>query len=190
MLSACGGSSSPGIHALHSDSVILAFGDSLTHGTGSSKEAAYPEVLSELLGGVQVVNAGISGEVSEQGRVRLIDLLQIHQPQLVILCHGGNDLLQRLDRQALKDNLRAMITNIKQQGIDVILVGVPQPALSLAVPDLYQHLAEDFQIPYQGDILAKVLADRHLKSDTVHPNGDGYYKIAQALAELINQAQL
>ena len=190
VLSACGDSTPPAIRALRADSVILAFGNSLTHGTGASDGQAYPTVLSGLLDGVRIINAGVSGEISEQGRARLPDLLAQHQPQLVILCHGGNDILRRQDRKALEKNLRAMLEAIKQQGADAILLGVPQPSLlSLSVPELYENLAQEFQIPYQGDILTEVLGDENLKSDTIHPNASGYQKIAQALAELIRQAQ-
>ena len=189
LLSACGNSAPPPIKTLRADSVILAFGDSLTHGTGAAKEKAYPAVLSRLLEGIQVVNAGIPGEVSEQGRARLPDLLQEHQPQVVILCHGGNDILRRQDRKVLENNLRSMLETIKQKGADIILLGVPQPSFSLSVPELYENLAEEFQIPYQGDILAEVLGDENFKSDTIHPNASGYQKIAQAVAELIRNAQ-
>lgn len=188
-LSACS-DSVPAIRALQSDSVILAFGDSLTHGTGTQRDNAYPAQLSQLLAGRTVINAGIPGEVSEQGRARLPALLAEHQPQLVILCHGGNDILRKMDRNQLRTNLQAMITTIQQQGADVVLLGVPQPSLiNLSVPDLYPQLAEEFDIPYQGDVLSNVLGDEDLKSDTVHPNAAGYRQMAEALAELITQAQ-
>ena len=186
---ACGDSKPPPITLLHSDSIILSFGDSLTYGTGAAKTQSYPAELSRLLDGVRVVNAGVPGELSAQGRARLPELLEQHQPQLVILCHGGNDLLRRQDRNALQDNLRVMLQAIKQQGADAILIGVPQPSLTVSVPDFYEAIADEFNIPYLGEVLADVLGDENLKSEPIHPNAAGYRQIAQTVADLIQQAQ-
>ncbi|MEJ2415039.1 MAG: GDSL-type esterase/lipase family protein, partial [Sulfurimonas sp.] len=79
---------------LSKDTTILAFGDSLTAGYGASKGQDYPAHLQRL-SGIKVINAGISGEVSADGLKRLPELLQEYKPQLVILCHGGNDILRK-----------------------------------------------------------------------------------------------
>ena len=72
---------------------ILAFGDSLTYGTGAQKGEDYPSVLASLTG-LEIINAGIPGEVSSDGLKRLPNLLDEHQPDLLILVHGGNDILK------------------------------------------------------------------------------------------------
>jgi len=45
---------------------------------------SYPAQLAQLINRT-VINAGISGEESDQGRARLAGLLEQHQPQLLIL---------------------------------------------------------------------------------------------------------
>jgi lysophospholipase L1-like esterase len=176
----------PTIRPLTPDATILAFGDSLTHGTGASAEQSYPTQLQELLG-VRVVNAGVPGEISAAGRKRLPGVLERMQPQLVILIHGGNDFLRRLDVDEAKKNLRAMIEACRQQGADVVLAGVPQLGLFLSPAPFYAELAEEYQLPYLADSLSDILKDNSLKSDSIHPNAAGYRQLAAALAELIRK---
>lgn len=180
--------SGPKLKTLSPGSVVLAFGDSLTHGTGAPAGESYPDVLSGLLG-LTVVNAGIPGEVSSEGRRRLPKLLAKHRPDLVILCHGGNDFLQRLERQGTIDNLRAMIDEIRGSGADVVLVAVPELGLFVEPPAFYVELAEEYGLPAEREILSDLLTDRSLKSDTIHPNAQGYRLMAEALHELIMDAQ-
>ena len=130
LLSACG-DDAPSISKLASDAVILAFGDSLTHGNGAKENESYPAVLQELTGR-KVINAGISGEESEPGLNRLPGLLEQHKPQLLILCHGGNDLLRKKDINKMESNIRNMIQLAKDKNIPVVMLGVPKPGLFLS----------------------------------------------------------
>lgn len=186
LVAACGGSPPP-LAPLGEDAVILAFGDSLTHGTGAREEESYPEVLSGLVGR-EVINAGRPGELSGEGLKRLPRELDRHRPDLVILCHGGNDLLRRRPESESRANLAAMVALIKERGIEVVLVGVPDPGLVLSPPALYREVAKDAGVPYEGDVLADVLGDNRLKSDLIHPNAQGYRQMAEALAELLRRA--
>ena len=72
------------IQPLSKHSVILALGDSLTSGAGTSPNNAYPAQLQNL-SGYQVINAGISGNTSEQALSRLPKLLKQYHPKLVII---------------------------------------------------------------------------------------------------------
>lgn len=177
----------PRLPRLAPDAVVLAFGDSLTAGTGADEGAAYPAVLAQLIGR-RVVNAGVPGEVSAEGRERLPALLDEVRPQLLILCHGGNDLLRGRERSEIDANLRVMIRTAQAQGTSVVLIGVPAPNLARAVPDFYRTLARELQLPYEGEMLGDILGDRSLKSDPIHPNAAGYRLFAQRLAALLKDA--
>ena len=153
----------PELEPLATDAVVLAFGDSLTFGTGAGPGEGYPEVLSGLIGRT-VVSAGVPGEVSADGLLRLPALLDREQPALLLLCHGGNDQLQRLDPAQLADNLRAMIRSARDRGIAVALIAVPAPGLTLAPLPLYAEIAAEFGLPVDLETVADILGDRALTS--------------------------
>jgi len=184
---ACGCGRSPKIRKVTQDSVILAFGDSITYGVGAAAEESYPVVLAQLLG-CRVVNAGVSGEVTDDGLRRYPEVLAENAPDLVILCLGGNDMLRKRPREGMKQNLDAMIAMTRERGIDLILVAVPEPGLLLSPPDLYAELAKKHGVPCARDVVSDVLSKGSLKSDYVHPNRDGYRLMAEALAELVRSA--
>jgi len=179
-VSGSGCESGPRISPFGEETVILAFGDSLTYGTGAPASQSYPEALASLIER-PVINAGLPGEVTSAGRERLPGQLAKHRPTLVILCHGGNDFLRRLDPEATARNLRAMIELSRASGADVLLIGVPKLGFGLEVPAFYPALAKDFALPYQGEILIELLGDHSMKSDPIHPNADGYRLLAEAI---------
>ena len=187
LLGACT-ESTPRLPLLDSNSVILAFGDSLTRGNGAAEEQSYPAVLSRLTGRT-VINAGIPGEVSEQGLQRLPALLDRLRPDLLLLCHGGNDMLRRFSTDITRDNIEAMISLAVERGIPVLLIGVPKPGLVFLKPAaFYAEIAEQYDLVYEGDILAEVESDNSLKADQIHPNADGYSQIAAALHHLLQRS--
>jgi lysophospholipase L1-like esterase len=176
----------PGITKLPDDATILAFGDSLTYGTGAKPGQGYPAAL-ERLTGRRVINAGVPGEITQQGLERLPGLLDQHQPQLLILCHGGNDMLRKKGLDAAADNLRQMIRLARERDIPVVLIGVPKPGLFLSTAEFYGQIAAEFQLPFEDAILADIESDRALKADAIHPNGAGYQKFADAIYRLLQQ---
>lgn len=188
ILSYCGcGRSSPQIARLTKDSVVLAFGDSLTSGVGAPAKDSYPSIL-EAKTGYRVVNAGVPGELTEAGLTRLPGLLEKHKPNLVVLCHGGNDLLQRTNQAQIIRNLKRMIELIKSYGTDVILIGVPSPGIRLKTASFYQKIAREYDIPYENNIVSDIVSDPSLRSDFVHPNSNGYRQLAESVAELIEES--
>ncbi|WP_297810970.1 arylesterase [uncultured Methylophaga sp.] len=188
VLSACGsGEPSQQLAPLGQDAIILAFGDSLTYGTGANHQTeSYPAVLAQL-SGKTVINAGVPGEVSGEGLSRLKSLLNEHQPELVLLCHGGNDLLRKLDTDVLKDNLRQMIHLIREQGAQVVMLSVPKPGVFLKAAPLYQELASTQQVLLDNETITDIESQSSLKSDPIHPNAEGYRQLAEKLHQLLDR---
>jgi lysophospholipase L1-like esterase len=173
----------PELAKLPGGAAILAFGDSLTYGTGASLHNDYPSVLAQLTS-MRVINAGVPGEISRDGLARLPSLLDEHRPQLLIIIHGGNDMIRKIPRDETARSLRQMIAAARQRNIQVMLLGVPQPGLFLlSSADIYAKVAEEEKVPGNLDLLSDIMADPDLKSDLIHPNDAGYRKIAEGIAE-------
>ena len=178
----------PTIQKISGSSVVVAFGDSLTFGTGADSDESYPSILSGLLA-CPVINAGVPGELTAAGLARLPGVLEKERPQLVVLCHGGNDMLNRLDDPLITDNLNAMISLVRDTGADVILLGVPRPGLRLEVASFYKKTADKHRIPFDPATITRILSTPALKSDYVHPNAAGYRKMAESIAKLIRDCE-
>lgn len=185
-LAGCG-DKAPKLPRLSGTDIIVAFGDSLTFGTGAQEQESYPAVLAQLIGR-PVIRAGVPGEVTAQGLQRLPEVIDEHQPRLMIVCLGGNDMLRKVSVAEIKSNLRQILKTIKDRGVAVALIGVPQPALITSAPEFYAELAKEFDIPYEGKIVTSVLYSPDMKADPIHPNAKGYRRMAEAIAELLRKA--
>lgn len=185
-LAGCG-PSYPRLAKLDPGATVLAFGDSLTFGTGAGEASAYPTVLGPLIGR-KVVRAGVPGETSAEGLRRLPALLDEHEPALLLLCHGGNDFLRKMGDAQAAANVKAMAKLAQERGIAVVIVATPKPGFGIAPPPFYGEIGQELKIPVESTVLAEVLSDRSLKSDLVHPNSEGYRRIAEAVAKLLKKA--
>src|SRR5258706_15783470 len=186
LVAACGPSAK--LDKLEPGTVVLAFGDSLTHGAGAAPAEAYPAVLERSVGTIKVVNAGVPGETSTEGLARLPGVLDEVRPKLLLLCHGGNDFLRRMDESLARANIRSMIALARDRGIAVVLVATPKPSLPPSVPTFYSELASELRVPFEEDAIRTVVVDNRLKSDMVHPNAQGYARIAEAVRKVLSKA--
>lgn len=185
VLAGCGDATK--LARLAPDAVVLAFGDSLTFGTGAAEADSYPAQLERLIGR-KVVRAAVPGEVSAQALARLPTALEEHQPKLLVLCTGGNDFLRNLSQAEAAANLRRMIALAKERGAEVLLIGTPEKGLLVTPPKFYAEIAKEFGIPYEGKVIGEILRNSELKSDPIHPNARGYRLMAERLAELLKKS--
>ena len=176
----------PQLKKLPPDVVVLAFGDSLTYGTGALPGQSYPAVLQKIISRT-VINAGVPGETTSEGLARLPRFLDKYHPALVLLCLGANDMIRGLDEGAAAENLKEMIRMAEKQGAQVVLIGVPRPTLLVNTPEFYRQIAEEFSLPYAENIMRDVLKKNSLKSDFIHPNAKGYQKLAEGIAGFLRK---
>jgi len=79
-----------------------------------------------------------------------------------------------------------MISLAKQRDIKVVMLGVPRfNILSLESAQFYEQVATETGIPINQDILPKILSNKKLKSDRIHPNKQGYQMMAEAVYQLL-----
>lgn len=174
----------PTLTPLQPGDVIVAYGNSLTYGTGVKKSESYPAVLARL-SGYRVVNAGVPGEVTKKSLVRLPKVLKKYHPKLVILCIGGNDLLRRKSRTMIADNVRSLVQMIQQSGAEVVLIAVPAPGVLLPIPDFYEKIAREYHVPFDETTLKYLIGKAEYKSDAIHLNKAGYRKLAESVYQLL-----
>lgn len=172
---------------------IIAFGDSLTYGYGSTEGNSYPKILSKITG-YNVVNEGLNGDTAQNGKVRLKETVQKENPAAVILSLGGNDMLRK-NNQNLKEDLIEMIEYLKSNNIQVILLAEPSPnvlgmTIGLKDADVYQEVAKKEKVLLLDNIYSKYLSDSSLKSDLIHLNDKGYNKVAEDIAKRLKNSHL
>jgi len=178
------------IQPLNPQDSILAFGDSLTYGYNAEHSESYPSVLSHLTG-YKIINEGILGDTSVDGVKRLAPLLEDSNIKLMILCFGGNDLIQGLSKENLKNNLKTMIHMAKEKNIQVLLISVPNLNIfGLSAMELYEEVAEEESIPLLSGMLSNILSQPSLKSDQIHPNAKGYKIMAEKIYEKLKEITL
>ena len=161
-------------------STIVCFGDSITAGVGAAPEESYPTLLAEALG-VEVRNLGVPGDTAGSAAAR-IDQVLAQDPWLVIVELGGNDLLQRAPIAATEAALRGIVERLLAARVVPVLVEIEVPFYGGGYDDMFERLADDYDVPLVDDALRGILTDPALKSDTIHPNAAGYRRLAQAVA--------
>ena len=178
--------------ALPAQTTVLILGDSLTQGVGaSSAQTSYPALLKQQTQW-NIINGGVSGNTSVQALARLPELLQQHQPKLVIISICGNDFLQRLSNSDTQANIAQSIALSQQSGAQVLLVAVPELTLAAAVghPNdhaMYADLAQIQQVHLLEDAWSDVLGDEALRADPVHANDTGYQVFTESLTKRLQQ---
>lgn len=183
---ACGGSKKE--VALPAGTRVLALGDSLTAPHGIKPDEDWPTLLGQKTGWV-VTNAGISGDTSAGALARLPALLDEHQPQLVLVSLGGNDMLRKLPQEQTVANLGRMLDLARASGARAVLLATPKPSIagavfnSLSPADFYAEVAKDKKVPLIKDALPEVLSNTALKGDQLHPNAAGHALLGDKIHE-------
>ncbi len=178
---------------------LVALGDSLTHGYGLAQDEGFVPQLQSWLAGqgadVTVVNMGVSGDTTTGGLARL-DWALADGADAVILELGGNDLLRGIDPSTSRANLDAMLTELGERQIPVLLAGLEAPLnygpeYKQAFEAMYSELAEKHDAILYPSFLGG-LGPGMMQPDGIHPNAEGVATIVDAIGpqvlELLERA--
>lgn len=167
---------------------ILVFGDSLSAGYGIRQDASWPALLASRLKerrlDYSVVNASISGETSAGGRARIGEALGKHHPAILILALGANDGLRGLPINQMQENLGAIATAARQQGVKVLLVGMRLPPNFGPYAQSFHHSFIDLARQQRlalVDFLLDGIAERPelFQADGLHPVAEAQPRVLE-----------
>jgi lysophospholipase L1-like esterase len=161
--------------------VVLCFGDSITAGT---IYGAYPAELRTMLKGPTVVNEGVFGETSTEGRRRLPAVLDKVGADYVVLLEGINDACKVDDVAA---NLSAMVAEVRgREAVPLVGTLFVSPRRERGQP---ARCAKQVNHRIRELPVALVDLDRAMRHrwdaftrDGLHPNGWGCKHIAETVA--------
>jgi len=184
------------------DVTIVAYGDSIT--AGFAVRRGFPSFWKQMLlerypeAGVEMINAGISGDTSQDGLARLDWAVLSYEPDLVTINFGINDCVLGLGLEELEMNLVEMVRRIRAgPGSEVLLLSsqpLETPPYDRLVPDYYQaveRVAKEMDVGFvdvYGAWMRLVGQGTPLSSLILpgldHPNEAGYKIIAEELMGL------
>jgi acyl-CoA thioesterase I len=164
---------------------IVCFGDSLTFGTGAAKGMDYPSQLSRMLS-KPVINAGVPGDTTARALQRLERDVLSRAPDVVLITLGGNDLKNGIPKDLAFANLRIIVKSIQQTGAQVIVGGLQFPIRDRGFGRAYKELAELTGALLIPNILAGIMGNDKLMSDPIHPNDEGYKRMAEKFYQALH----
>ena len=171
---------------------VVVLGDSLSDAYSMPRESGWVYLLNQRLGDdVQLIDGSISGDTSSGARARLDDLLELHQPQVLIVILGGNDGLRGLSPNQLEGNLDAIIRAGQGAGAEVALMQIRLPANLGAryiehFEAVYPLLAERYDMVLWPFFLEQLFDQPGMMMDDgIHPSEQAQPEIAGFIEPLL-----
>lgn len=163
---------------------VIVLGDSLTAGYGLPQGEDFASKLEAALIAdglnVKIQNAGISGDTTEGGLMRLGQVIGGEpRPALVVVALGANDMLRRINPAEAKKNLSAILKALQDAKIPAFLIGMQNPTgfgafMRGPYGKIYDDLADEYDVPLYPFFLKGVALDKALNQpDGLHPNEKG-----------------
>ena len=165
---------------------VVAFGDSITAGIGTSGNNDYVSVLSNRTG-VSIINAGRPGDTTASALTRIDSAVLARDADIVIVFLGGNDLLQGVPVQQRIANISAIVQQIRSDGAAIILVGVGSGVLDPFEGTL-PGIASQTSSTLVPAVLDGIFGVPSLMADLIHPNNAGHAIIADRIEPALRAA--
>jgi len=174
--------------------IILALGDSLTAGYGLAPQDSFASRLEQALRQedreVRVVNGGVSGDTAQDGLRRLKNLLR-HEPDLVIVQFGANDMYMGLSAEEVRAGMEKIIDLCRERKALVLLAGI----ISLQTADddynqkfhrVFEEVAGNKDVPLLKDFMPGIPGNPEFTlADGIHPNEAGVDEMVKNILPLL-----
>lgn len=165
---------------------IVAIGDSLIKGKGSTDDGDFITLLSEEIG-EPIINLGISGNTTAQGLERIDSVIKLN-PKVVMVLLGGNDFLQDVPIEQTFKNIETIVQKIQDAGAVVVLLGIQGGILDDSFASHFREIARKYGTLYVPNVLENIIGEEELMSDETHPNNKGYRIIADKVFPVLERA--
>ena len=160
-------------------SSILVLGDSISAGYGMNVDDGWVNLMNQTLRqrelAYRMVNASISGETTVGGLKRLPDLLQEHEPSIVVIELGGNDGLRGYPTTKIMDNLLTITELVKAAGAQpvIITMRIPPnygPRYTRAFEQVFADAADQSKATLVPFLFEELAVDAQMmQDDGIHP---------------------
>lgn len=174
---------------------IVALGDSITYGYPYTPDVSWVSHLQKT--GMKIINSGINGDTLDGMLKRFNKDVVEYSPEFVIIMGGTNDAFGSYSLSAMEYNLKQIVNNSNQSGIEPI-IGIPIPTDELVTEqklNKFRCFLKDFCI--RNDIMyidfySKIVDDAgkikpEFDFDGVHPNKEGHKAMAKIAGEVIRE---
>jgi acyl-CoA thioesterase-1 len=176
---------------------ILFFGNSLTAGYGVGADQSFPAIIGRRIDSLhwpyQVINAGISGETTADGKSRIGWTLRQHV-DIFVLELGANDGLRGIPVAGTATNLQAIIDSVKTKypAAKIVLAGMQvPPSMGLtyanAFRQIFGQLAAKNKVALIPFLLQDVAGISELNQpDGIHPSEQGHRIVADNVWQVLH----
>jgi len=170
--------------------VIVTFGDSITFGRGDSLGLGYPGRLNLLLPATTVVKLGVPGENTDRGVGRASRQLPvIPEADYTIILEGVNDyFVTDPNISRTKSNLASIVRIAKAPGATSALstlTDITRSTTQVAwVKGVNSAIRSFAQLEFY------TLGKSIISGDKLHPNGNGYQRMAEYVATYLTNLSL
>lgn len=164
---------------------IIAFGDSLTQGVGATRSNLVDWL--EAFTGYPIINAGVSGDSTGEALLRLTNGVLAYNPSLVIIMLGGVDILDQAPVSQTFSNLHRIVNLVQNQGAVALVVGIYDGLLADRYREEFHELYTSTHSVFVPDILKDIPENPFLIGNNLHPNDEGYRRMALRIAPLVKR---
>jgi len=168
---------------------------------GASWHSLNPTLADQLTQatGQQTFNTAVGGATTADTLQQLNDFTgaggSFAPGSNLVLQQGGLDFVYGVDKEQTLNNLDQIISYMNQQGVNVVLAGSPYASSFADVeannfnPELdqiYNILANKYSNVTLVDSMGRILQDKSLLADPIHPNARGWEMYNRSILDALN----